>query len=56
MLIAGLSLAVCGTIGALSGWWVWIVAVILAASGMLGLYEARKGWCMMRAMGFRTPM
>jgi hypothetical protein len=37
-------------------WWFWIVAAIALVAGLLGLYEARKKWCVMRAMGFKTPM
>lgn len=33
----------------------WIAAALLAAAGWFGLYEARRGWCVARAMGFRTP-
>jgi len=25
-------------------------------SGAVALFEARKGWCAVRAMGIRTPM
>lgn len=57
VLLAGaVVLAVCGLTGAVGGWWVWAAAIVLAIAGLFGLYEARKGWCMMRAMGFRTPM
>jgi len=38
------------------GWWSLIGAALLAATGLFSLYEAKKGWCVMRAMGFRTPM
>lgn len=34
----------------------WVVTASCAAAGIFGLYEARKGWCAVRAMGFRTPI
>ena len=53
-LLAGLT--VCGLMamgGLTSDWW-WVVAGVLAAFGVLGIYEARAGWCVVRAMGFKT--
>jgi hypothetical protein len=32
------------------------VAVLLAAGGLLALYEARRGWCAARALGIPTPL
>lgn len=54
ILAAGLLLG--AWIGWLSGLWPWIVGGLLIPFGLLSLYEARKGWCVMRAMGFKTPM
>jgi hypothetical protein len=34
----------------------WIAAGILAAVGAFQLFEARRGWCVLRAMGWRTPL
>jgi hypothetical protein len=56
MLLVAVAVAVCGATGVVIGWWVWVIAAVLVVAGLFGLYEARKGWCMMRAMGFRTPM
>jgi hypothetical protein len=36
--------------------WAWVVTVSLAAAGAFGVFEARAGWCAVRAMGFKTPM
>ncbi len=33
-----------------------VVAIALAAGGAFSLYEARRGWCAVRAAGFRTPI
>jgi hypothetical protein len=37
-------------------WWIWIIVAVCAAFGTLGLYEARKKWCIMRALGVKTPV
>ncbi|MBM4419744.1 MAG: hypothetical protein FJ033_15775 [Chloroflexi bacterium] len=33
-----------------------IAAALLAAGGVLALYEARRGWCAARAVGIPTPL
>ena len=38
-----------------AGGWVWAGVVGLALFGAFGVYEARAGWCAVRAMGFKTP-
>jgi hypothetical protein len=37
-------------------WWPWIVAGLCAAAGIFALFEARKKWCVMRALGIKTPL
>ena len=37
-----------------AGGWVWAVVVGLALLGAFGIYEARAGWCAVRAMGIKT--
>jgi hypothetical protein len=37
------------------GWLVWMVSVVLTAGGAVAIFEARAGWCVIRAMGFKTP-
>ncbi|MBI5395399.1 MAG: DUF2892 domain-containing protein [Verrucomicrobia bacterium] len=53
----GISGMVCVAAGAGCGWqgW-WVAAVALAAAGAFQFFEARKGWCAVRALGIRTPM
>lgn len=34
----------------------WIVTILVILSGAFGLFEARAGWCAVRAMGFKTRM
>ncbi|QDU72940.1 hypothetical protein [Mucisphaera calidilacus] len=38
-----------------SGWW-WLAVTILILAGLFTLYEGLRGWCAVRAMGFRTPI
>lgn len=53
-LAGALAMAVLGAVGWLTGWWVWVVVAVLAGFGAFGIYEARKGWCAVRAMGINT--
>jgi hypothetical protein len=34
----------------------WIVTVLCMISGAVAIFEARAGWCVVRAMGIKTPM
>jgi hypothetical protein len=36
--------------------WHWVVAAICFAAGAFGLFEAQRAWCVMRALGFKTPV
>ncbi len=38
------------------GAWPWVVTVACLAGGAFGVFEARAGWCVVRAMGFKTPV
>ncbi|MHC4997392.1 MAG: hypothetical protein ACYTGQ_20395 [Planctomycetota bacterium] len=42
--------------GSIEGAWVWITIGLCVAFGLLGIYEARKKWCVVRAMGVKTPL
>lgn len=46
---AGLTLA--GVVGG----WGWAVAAAAAVGGGFQVFEARAGWCALRAMGVKTP-
>ena len=35
--------------------WGWIVGAVLILIGLLTIFEALRGWCLLRAMGFKTP-
>ncbi|MEX0652677.1 MAG: hypothetical protein WD534_05395 [Phycisphaeraceae bacterium] len=55
-LAAGLALVIGLLAGVLAGV-VWcVVAVVLLAGGAFQIYEARAGWCVLRAAGIRTPL
>jgi hypothetical protein len=61
-LIYGIILLLIGA--ALVGFWAlhsgstvrWIVTIACLACGAFSVFEARAGWCVVRAMGFKTPM
>ncbi len=36
--------------------WAWIVTALFALGGARELFEARAGWCAVRAMGIKTPV
>lgn len=61
-LIWGLLLVVVGAVLAgvwawpAGSWMAWTVCALVVAAGLFAVYEARAGWCVMRAMGFKTPM
>ena len=34
----------------------WFLAISCIVGGAFAIFEARAGWCVMRAMGFKTPL
>ena len=34
----------------------WVIVAACLLSGTFALFEARVGWCAIRALGWRTPM
>jgi hypothetical protein len=55
LLLAGVVIALQLT-DMINGWWWWAIAIFLLASAAFAFYEARAGWCAVRAMGFKTPV
>ena len=51
LVLAGLLLS-----GVLTAWPWWIAVAALAIGGGFACFEARSGWCAVRAMGFSTPI
>ena len=37
-------------------WLRWCLGLLLVGFGLFQIFEALAGWCIMRALGFRTPM
>jgi hypothetical protein len=33
----------------------WLISLVLTVGGAFAIFEARAGWCVVRAMGVRTP-
>ncbi len=36
--------------------WIYFIALGTLLGGLFQIYEARAGWCAVRAMGFKTPI
>ena len=36
--------------------WAWTISLGLMIGGAFAIFEARTGWCVLRAIGFRTPL
>ena len=39
-----------------AGLWLWAGGVTLVLAGGFMLFEASKGWCAVRALGFKKPL
>jgi len=35
---------------------VWITSIVMIVAGAFMIFEARNGWCALRAMGMKTPV
>lgn len=55
LMIIGIVLAVIWAVPNSSPW-PWVVTAIVVLAGAFAVFEARAGWCVMRAMGFKTPI
>lgn len=55
LLIAGIVLMLAWTIR-VGGAIAWLITIGLILGGAFAIFEARAGWCVMRAMGFKTPL
>jgi hypothetical protein len=42
--------------GILTAFAIWWAGLLLAISGIFALYEATRGWCLLRACGIKTRM
>jgi hypothetical protein len=53
LIIAGVAMAIFWAVPH-GGWKAWTATAVIFLSGVFGLFEARAGWCALRAMGFKT--
>ena len=51
----GIGLVVAAQAGSLAAWALWAGLGCLAG-GAFSIFEGVKGWCVVRALGFKTPM
>ena len=42
--------------GVFEGTFLWLAVAGSAFGGAFSIWEARAGWCIVRAMGFKTPL
>ena len=54
MLVAAIALAGLILLEVVGGGGMWAIPIGLALMGAFGVYEARAGWCVVRAMGLKT--
>jgi len=54
-LLTGIALVVFWAMSARTGA-SWIISICLILAGAFGIFEARSGWCIVRAIGIKTPI
>ena len=37
-------------------WWLWLIAAACVGAGAFAIFESRKKWCALRAMGIKTSI
>lgn len=52
----GLGLVVLAALGVLTGTWPYVVGIAALLGGALMTFEGLRGWCVLRAMGVKTPI
>ena len=55
LVVAGVLMALLWARGAGSVW-AWVLTISVLVGGAFAIFEARAGWCVVRAMGFKTPL
>ena len=55
-IVFGLALALLTTLSVLPTTLGWIAVAGSIFGGAFAIFEARKGWCIVRAIGFKTPL
>ena len=56
MLVLSATVAIASELDMVAPAWAWPLAGVCLAAGLFGLYESWRGWCIVRALGIRTPM
>jgi hypothetical protein len=54
--VAGLVLAAAFYISGIEGGIPWLISLGFIGGGAFTIFEAWTGWCVVRALGFRTPL
>jgi hypothetical protein len=55
-LVAGLVSGAAFYISGIEGGIPWLISLGLTGGGAFVIFEAWTGWCVVRALGFRTPL
>ena len=55
-IVFGIALALLTTLSVLPTTLGWIAVAGSIFGGAFAIFEARKGWCIVRAIGFKTPL
>ena len=55
-LMIGVAVMAAAAMSWIIGWWIWLLVVLFLAFGAFQIFEAWAGWCVVRAMGFKTRM
>lgn len=52
----GLLLVTLAAVGGIAGTWPYAAGGLMIIGGLVMIFEGMAGWCVVRAMGFRTPV
>ena len=55
-LVIGIILSILTIINIIDGQIGWVMSIAAIFGGAFAIFEAKKGWCIIRAMGFKTPL
>ena len=55
-IVGGVALAGLAFANVVSHELLWVPIISALVGGAFAIFEARAGWCIVRAMGFRTPV
>ncbi|HET6246678.1 MAG TPA: hypothetical protein VFE47_03185 [Tepidisphaeraceae bacterium] len=55
VLLLGAALGYWWALGS-GSFWRWGLSGVCVLGGLFALFESRAGWCVVRAMGIKTPM